>query len=99
MLTYRIASTSTESNWLTEDEDYTPYGYVYFQAPNPDVARTFVEAFIRIDASTWTDDHTILNGEIEQVDGPADDYHFIYSWTDIQSDRSLCQEMFACSPA
>jgi len=96
MLTYRIASTSTESNWLTEDEDYTPYGYVYFQCPNPDVARTFVEAFIRIDASTWTDDHTILSGEIEQVDGPADDYSFIYSWDDIQSDESLRQEMLAC---
>jgi len=96
MLTYRIASTSTESNWLTEDEDYSPYGYVYFQSPNPDVARTFVEAFIRIDASTWTDDHTILSGEIEQVDGLADDYSFIYSWDDIQSDESLRQEMLAC---
>jgi len=96
MLTYVIASTCTESNWLTEDEDYSPYGYVYFESPNPDVARTFVEAFIRIDASTWTDDHTILNGEIQVVDGPPDDDSCFYSWTDIQSDESLRQEMLAC---
>ena len=98
MLFFRVASYDIDQSGTTAD-DFDPCGYVYFESPNPDVARTFVQAFNRIDASTWSDCHTILNDDIQVVDGPADDYSRIYSWADIQDDDMLCDEMFEVSPA
>ncbi len=97
MLTFRCASYDIDQSGTADDVD--PCGYMYFEAPSPDVARTFVEAFNRIDASTWSDCHTILNDEILVVDGPADDYNYFVSWDEIQDDRMLCEEMFQVSPA
>jgi hypothetical protein len=98
MLTFRCASYDIDQSGTSAD-DFDPFGFMYFEAPSPDVARTFVDAFNNIDGSTWSDCHTILNGEITVVDGPANDYSYFYSWDDIQDDRSLCEEMFAVSPA
>lgn len=98
MLFFQVASYDTDQSG-TCAEDYDPCGYLTFECPNPDVARTFVDAFNRIDASTWSDCHTILSEEMQVVDGPADDDGWVYTWDDIQSDKDLCSEMFASSPA
>ncbi len=97
MLTFQVQCFNTDQGWLTEDEGYDPYSFVTFECPNPDVAKTFVEAFNRIDASTWTDAHNILSDDIQVVDGPANDDDWIFTWDDIQADKHLCQEMFACN--
>ena len=93
MLTFQIAydETDTSGLWMCDD-DYTPYGVLTFEAPNLQVANTYVEAFQRIDGSTWSDNHTILHGDIQRVDLPISCDWFV-SWDDIQGDRYLCEEM------
>ena len=98
MLTFQIDYTETDTSglWMCDD-DYSPYGVMTFEAPNLQVAHTYVEAYQRIDASTWSDQHTILHGDIKRVPTPVTCEWFV-SWDDIQDDRYLCEEMLLVPP-
>ncbi len=98
MLTFQIKYSQTDTSclWMCDD-DYSLDGVMTFEAPNLQVAHTYVEAFQRNDASTWSDQHTILHGDIKCIDTPVTCDWFV-SWDDIQRDRSLREEMLLATP-
>jgi len=89
MLTFQTTVTEIDrSGDMPLDWDNT--SQMTFEAPNPQVAMSFVSAFNAIESSTWSDCHVSLGWEPQIVNGPCVDH---MSWDEIQQDRNLSSEM------
>ena len=98
MLIFRTTATEQLDGLAAETvaDDWCPYSEFTFEAPNYQVALTFLEAWNLIEASTWSDSLMFLDWDCQVTSEPSEDGFL--SWDDIQGDRSLREEMLLATP-